>query len=180
MNLKVNVNIGKLVSHKTTIAMLFIHFFLVPLSVSATDNNNFYAHVTKVIDGDTVKILHRNKNITVRFWGIDTPEWDQPFANNAKSYTKKILKKKKVEIKPHYYDDYGRLVAQIFLNGENVNQQLVKEGYAWVHVYYCKEYICKKWKKYQKKAKNDGLGLWGVGDNIPPWEWKRKGAGKRQ
>jgi len=51
------------------------------------------------------------------------------------------------------WDDYGRMVAVVTLSDKRcLNEELVKEGLAWVHIYYCKEAICNQWYGYEKKS----------------------------
>ncbi len=134
----------------------------------------FKARVQRVIDGDTIIIHHRNKNLKVRLWGIDTPEWKQPFSRKAKLFTLHHLKSRIVEIYPKDWDDYGRLVAIVRLENRLFNQDLIEAGLAWVHIYYCKESICQTWKDLEKSARNQHLGLWNDKNPVPPWIWKRK------
>lgn len=69
------------------------------------------ATVTKVVDGDTIQVLYQGRSIRVRLWGIDTPEWRQPFSKSAKKFTAKLVAGTEVELEEKDWDDYGRLVA---------------------------------------------------------------------
>ncbi|MEE4240204.1 MAG: thermonuclease family protein [Desulfopila sp.] len=153
---------------------LFITSVL-PISSEAGQNSGsrYPAFVIKILDGDTFEVVEGRARQRIRLWGIDTPEWDQPFSLEAKKYLKSLLYHRQIEVEPLYRDTYGRLVARIFLHGKCVNRELVKDGYAWVHVYFCKEKICSSWKKLEQNAKLAKTGLWGRGDAIAPWQWKR-------
>ena len=71
-------------------------------------------------------------------------------------------------------DDYGRMVAMVTTeDGELVNELLVKNGYAWVHIYYCKEAVCERWKALEREARANRLGLWQDAEPVAPWVWKR-------
>jgi len=133
------------------------------------------AQVVKVIDGDSIVVNMGAEKITVRLWGIDTPEYRQPYSKAAKKETRRLLHKKTITLEVKDRDVYGRLVALVRLgNGMLVNEELIKGGYAWVHVYYCKEAICKKWKEYEQQAQQEHLGLWREMNPVAPWVWKRK------
>ena len=73
------------------------------------------------------------------------------------------------------WDDYGRMVAMVTMaDGRSLNEELLKNGLAWVHIYYCKEAICNKWYGYEKRARQKRIGLWQDPSPVPPWVWKRK------
>ena len=133
----------------------------------------FSAIVIKIIDGDSIVVTRGNKNIEVRLYGIDTPEWNQPFSSEAKSRTASLIYKQKVAVAPQYYDSYGRLVALLFLNGQDVNGALVKSGTAWVYPRYCRKNVCRKWLTEQQIAKEERRGLWEIESPVSPWRWKR-------
>jgi micrococcal nuclease len=84
--------------------------------------------VTKIIDGDTV-IIEGN---SVRLLGIDSDERGYPCYSEAKERIEEIILNKEVEIESdgEDKDQYGRYLRYIFLDGKNINLQLVKEGLA--------------------------------------------------
>lgn len=85
--------------------------------------------VTSVIDGDTFVITNKQ---TVRLFGVDAPELQYCFGKEAKeALTKKILGKK-VILKSPRMDFYRRVQANVYLNGEFVNEYLAKNGFVLV------------------------------------------------
>lgn len=135
--------------------------------------NKYIARVKKVIDGDSLIVMQNNNKKEIRLWGVDSPEWGQPYSKRAKKFLKDTVMNNTISVQPYYHDDYGRLVAGIFYNQVNINQLMVEKGYAWVHIYYCNKEICKEWSALQREAKKKKLGLWREADPVPPWEWKR-------
>ena len=132
-------------------------------------------YVKKVIDGDSIVVTDRGKEMTVRLWGIDTPEYRQTYSKVAKKYTMALLGNSEVALEVKDWDKYGRMVALVRMqNGKYANEELVRAGYAWVHIYYCKEPVCKEWKRHEKNAQEQRLGLWHEKDSVAPWIWKRK------
>jgi micrococcal nuclease len=127
--------------------------------------------VTQVFDGDTIKI---NNRYIIRFYGIDTPEKKQAFGPEAKQYLTNLIYGKRVTVKYKNKDQYGRAVGRVFYDGEFINLELVKSGYAW----YYKQYAPKDtyFDTAQKYAEINKLGLWQQESPLPPWEWRR---GKR-
>jgi endonuclease YncB( thermonuclease family) len=133
------------------------------------------ATVIKVVDGDTIQVLYKGRSIRVRLWGIDTPEWRQPFSKIAKDYTVKLLADKEIELEEKDWDDYGRMVAIVITKKKHcLNEELLRAGLAWVHIYYCKEAICEIWYKIEREAQGKRAGLWRDKSPTPPWVWKRQ------
>ncbi len=151
---------------------LFLMLWLVA-GVGQAETRSFRAKVKQIVDGDTIEILWHKDARRVRIWGIDCPEWDQPYSAKSKEFTREMLVGKVVEVVPKDNDTYGRLVAVIIVNHANISEELVRSGLAWVHIYYCKEPVCERWMIMQKKARAGRLGLWRDHHPIPPWLWKR-------
>lgn len=133
----------------------------------------FSTQVVKVIDGDTLEVRHLGEIVRVRMWGVDTPEWRQKFSHEAREFTRQGLDGRQVELRVMARDSFGRLVAMIMVDGKCFNEELVREGWAWVHIYYCKEPVCREWRKLEKNAKSTGRGLWQERNPMAPWKWKR-------
>jgi len=133
----------------------------------------FSGFVKKIIDGDSIIVSSKNKTIEVRLYGIDCPEYDQPFAKQAKKFVKSKINKKKIVVQPLYHDSYGRLVAVISHGNLVLNGEIVGAGLAWVYPKYCKKGFCRSWKKLERNAKRLDRGLWHDTKPIPPWKWRR-------
>ena len=122
--------------------------------------------VKKVIDGDTIKISNGE---TIRFIGIDTPEinWDIGTADfygyKALNFTKNNLLNKKIylEYDEEKRDDYGRLLAYVYLeNGELFNDIILKKGYGHLMTVEPNTKYLKKFRKVVKKAREKEQGIW--------------------
>ena len=88
----------------------------------------------KIADGDTLTLLTSTKDqVKIRLAGIDTPERKQPFGNRAKQALAKLAFQKQALIEAETKDRYGRTVGVVFVDGLNVNHELVKQGMAWVY-----------------------------------------------
>ncbi len=89
--------------------------------------------VTKIIDGDTIDINDKGK-VRLRLIGINTPERDMPYYQEATDFTANLVKGKKVylEYDKERYDKYGRTLAYIYLeDGETMlNYQIIRAGWA--------------------------------------------------
>lgn len=140
--------------------------------------------VVSVADGDTVTVLTKdNAQVKVRLYGIDCPEKAQAFGTKAKQFTADMVFGKKVEIEPIDQDRYGRTVGMLTVDGVNVNEAILKAGYAWVYTRYCRKSFCSDWQKVQEQAQAGQIGLWSDPNPTPPWEYRRgskSGVTKKQ
>jgi endonuclease YncB( thermonuclease family) len=133
--------------------------------------------VKKVIDGDSLLVVSGKKTIAIRLYGVDCPEYDQPFSPEAKALLRKRVHGKKVLVQPEYYDSYKRLVAIVQYDDQMLNGELVQAGLAWVYPQYCRKKICKSWERMENSAKNQNRGIWSSTPPVPPWKWKRMKQG---
>lgn len=148
-------------------------FWLLVPGIGYTENIGM-AHVVKVIDGDSLVLNFESQIVQVRLWGIDTPEYGQRYSEDAKQFTRRMAQGKAVSVFVKDWDKYGRMVAIVQLDGDvSLNRELLKAGFAWVHIYYCKEAICDSWHEIEEKARRSGKGLWQQSNPMPPWQWKR-------
>ena len=124
---------------------IILLILLVPINVFAKEKVELF----KCVDGDTARFILNKKEIKVRFIGIDAPELDknEDYAVNASNYTcNKLKKAKKIEIEydkaSDKKDKYDRVVAYVFIDGNLLEELIVKNGYAKV------KYIDKDYKYY--------------------------------
>lgn len=96
--------------------------------------------VTRVIDGDTIEVKKGQTKLTVRLAGIDAPETSkkkhepgQPFSQQSTSLLAKLVLNKSVDVKSYGADRYGRILGEVFVDGNNVNLEIVKAGLAEVY-----------------------------------------------
>lgn len=81
--------------------------------------------LVRVVDGDTIRV----GNERIRLRGIDTPEMSELEGPYAKQRLEQLLRGGPVHIVPHGRDVYDRLIADVFVNDQNVAETLVQEGY---------------------------------------------------
>lgn len=133
---------------------------------------SFEVRVHHIIDGDSLAVVLGQTYMEIRLWGIDAPEYDQPGSEEASERLASLTKSGKIILFIKDRDRYGRTVAIVNCNAINVNEAMVASGNAWVHIYYCKESVCQKWKKLESSARKNNLGLWKWENAIEPWKWK--------
>jgi micrococcal nuclease len=130
--------------------------------------------VVDVVSGEAITVLRNGKNETVLLYGIDCPEEGQPFSDQARQFTYKMVLGKVVEVHRMDTDKHGRTVALVSVDKSLLNEELVKAGLAWVYNRHCHEVICETWKHYQLRAKIDKRGLWSEPEPVSPWKFRRQ------
>lgn len=138
--------------------------------------------VTRVVDGDTIKLRGASGDVTIRLVGIDAPEIShkkrepgQPFSQQATKYLAGTVLNKRVDIKEYGHDRYGRTLAVVFLDGKNVNLEMVKAGFAEVYRgEHAKGFDPAPYVEAEKKARGEGKGMWVQGDKyMSPMDWRK-------
>lgn len=96
--------------------------------------------VTKVVDGDTINVEpFPDGSTSVRLLGIDTPETNYnghsqgAHADAAKHFLRQLIQvgdTVTIETDAEERDKYGRILAYVLKNGENINVRIVAEGMA--------------------------------------------------
>ncbi|MBF2394627.1 thermonuclease family protein [Listeria marthii] len=125
-----------------------------------------------VVDGDTisVKFEGETKVKTVRLLLIDTPESVkpntpvQPYAKEASNYMKKLVTNSELTLEYDSggaTDKYGRVLAYIYADGKNVNEEMLKEGFARVaYVYEPNTRYLSEFKQVEAAAKEKKKNIW--------------------
>lgn len=124
------------------------------------------------VDGDTAHFYVEGKLEKVRFLSIDTPEvnhenetMSEPYAVMASDYTCLILTEAKqilLESDPYerQTDQYGRVLAWVWVDGILLNAQLVEQGYAEVAFVKTKNLHSADLMKLQAQAQKNHLKIW--------------------
>jgi len=136
------------------------------LSENTQDNG---AWVSRVIDGDTIKL---RSGETVRYIGVDAPETRNTktgiecFGEASSRFNVDLVEGKYVRLEKDVSetDRYGRLLRYVYinLNGEDVmvNKYLLENGYAKVASYPPDIKYSEDFRQAQESAMLEGLGLW--------------------
>jgi endonuclease YncB( thermonuclease family) len=137
-------------------------------SITSTENIKTYK-VTRVVDGDTIKVNFNGKEESVRLIGIDTPESVHPDASKnlpegklASQFTKDKLEGKEItlEFDVQERDKYGRLLAYAWIGGEMFNKTLLEEGYAQLATFPPNVKYVEEFTQLQETAREGNKGLW--------------------
>ena len=98
---------------------------------SVSQEKVLHGQVIDVLDGDTVKLRSDWHIYKIRLAGIDAPEKQQAYGVQSKIYLEHLIADKDVSIKVLSCDQYGRYVGKIYLNGKDINGEMIRSGYAW-------------------------------------------------
>ena len=85
-----------------------------------------------------------------------------------------------VDIKGYGLDGYSRILGVIYLEGKNINLEMIKAGLAEVYRGLApKKFPLTPYWQAEKEAREAKMGMWSQGDKyISPKEWRRMQRGK--
>ncbi|MBE0433615.1 thermonuclease family protein [candidate division WOR-3 bacterium] len=123
--------------------------------------------VTEVIDGDTFRTGRGN---TVRLLGINAPEIGEPGADMAKHALAGMVLDRHVRLERDQTDedDYGRLLRYVFVDGLNVNEEMVRLGYVELRFYPPDTFYLEALREAEQTAIRNRQGLWAFPVFQPP------------
>lgn len=121
--------------------------------------------VKKVIDGDTLTVEKNNKEETIRMIGINAPESNECGGIESAQKLKELVENKEIKIEGDETQDdkdvYGRTLRYIFVDGININQKMIADGWAKEYTYKVAYKYKNNFKETQETAKKDKRGIWG-------------------
>jgi len=137
--------------------------------ISPTPPPDFY-QVTKIVDGDTIKVDINGQTETVRLLSIDSPEVHKPgtpvqcYGPEATDHLSLLLADGIVRLEPDTKqgdrDRYQRLLRYVYLpDGSEVNSTMVKDGYARAYTTIKSDQL-PLMLELQQQAQDQHLGLW--------------------
>ena len=141
--------------------------------------NNVYAYqakVIKIVDGDTIDVIANNTVQRIRFRCLDAPEKTQTFNGfniglDAKAYLEGLLQiNDTVEVKLFGGLSYGRGVAYIYKNNENINHLSLINGNGYAYKGYCN----KQELAMEAEARKNKKGLWVYGEYQYPADFRKQ------
>jgi micrococcal nuclease len=126
------------------------------------------AYVSRVVDGDTVEVQLDGETEDVRYIGVDTPETVKPgapvecFGPQASAFNHRLVERRRVRLVfgVERRDDYGRLLAYVYLGERFVNAELVRRGLAQTLTIPPNDRFAARLKRLEIAAARAGRGLW--------------------
>ena len=140
--------------------------------------NEFDGRVMRVVDGDTVEVMRASsETLSVHLAGIDAPERDQEYGQEAAAALAGMLAGRTVRVHVLAVDRYKRPIVLLNLNGADVAESLIRSGSAWVYRKYLSsipEELRSRYIAAENEAKTLEAGLWADLEPVPPWEWRHR------
>ena len=115
--------------------------------------------VQRVIDGDTVVLADGER---VRYIGMDTPEREEPFFDEATEYNRGLVEGKRVGLikDESEADRFGRLLRYVLAGDILVNAELVREGLAEAKRYEPDVKFADCFDALMQEARDGQRGMW--------------------
>jgi endonuclease YncB( thermonuclease family) len=144
-------------------------------TAAAYGSETITGKVIRVEDGDTLTISVPSpqgaRQIRVQMHGVDCPEKEQPYSDQAKQFTTRMALGKTVACEVKSADTYDRMVVVAIVEGKNLNRELVKAGMAWWYRHYAPK--DRELADMEEEARAAKRGLWADPTPMPPWEYRR-------
>jgi micrococcal nuclease len=145
--------------------------------------------VVGVAEGDRITVNSFGTEIHVRLYGVAAPQTakvdkftgfykaGQPFAEEAfRGLSTKVLHQQvKLEIRKTVLlkeDQKQIAVAVVYLDGRNINLEMIAEGLGWVYPRLLSRFDHAHYFAAQRNARIRRNGLWLQEHPLPPWEFK--------
>jgi len=147
-------------------SFVLIAFFLLILGSHSTAYAKHLHKVARVIDGDTVELINRQK---VRLLSINTPELgyngtrNQAGSLGAKKNLERLVLNKPVLLEQdvEQKDRYGRILGHLFLeDGQHINFEMIRSGHATLNIHPPNLRYAESLQLAQRLAEENRRGLW--------------------
>jgi endonuclease YncB( thermonuclease family) len=134
---------------------------------------SFQGVVTHVGDGDTLWVRPERGGppVQLRLQGIDAPEICQPWGMQARAALSRKVLHQPVAVRVHGRDHYGRALAEVRLQGDDLGTWMVGQGHAWSY----------RWRSdagphaaAQSRARQARRGLWRDPGALEPRAFRRR------
>ena len=139
----------------------------------------YTGRVSSVSDGDTLYVTDSDGlKHKIRLAYIDAPELQQAYGTRSHQNLKRAADGENVNVTVFELDRYGREVAQVRMDGEDLNLMQIRDGAAWHY----NAYAAKKQKKTdyaayaaaQENARQSRNGGWHGLHPQAPWDYRRE------
>ncbi|MEH7177920.1 thermonuclease family protein [Neobacillus vireti] len=132
-----------------------------------------------IVDGDTIKDRVNGKMETIRYLLVDTPESKNPYkciqlyAKEAFLRNSKLVKSGHLTLEfeqGNTRDSYWRMLAYVYVDGESIQETLLKEGYARVAYIMDPPYTyLDQFREDESLAKKRKINIWSRAYFVTNW-----------
>ncbi len=141
--------------------------------VSAPPDGPLMAEVVAANDGDSVVMAAAGEELEVRLMGINAPERDECFYDEASDHLSNLIEGEMVGLEVIGIDQFDRTLGYVWLDDLLVNLDLVNRGFAIATTPDEGDSHGETLIAAEKTASGDGRGLWsatacGSSGEVPP------------
>ena len=132
--------------------------------------------VTRVADGDTLRLQQGPHSVAVRLAAIDAPEITQAHGPEAREALHACAFGRLVTVHVHTTDRHGRAVGTVESAGRDCGLAQLQAGLAWHAKAYAPEQTHGERERYsaaERAARQRRQGLWSDAKPQTPWEFRR-------
>lgn len=156
------------------VRLLLLVLFISLFTGSAISQQKMGGKVVEIIDGKTMIIEMTTGKLTAVLHYIEIPEPEQPLNQTVKDHLRNLVLGKYVNFEPRGIMP-TKTLGQVFLNGVDIGQQMVRDGAAW-HMPATKtgqnQEESDSYENYQALARSEKRGVWSIQDLKPAWEFR--------
>lgn len=154
------------------IALATIALIVDNQALPQTPNKSDHFNQVRIIDGDTIRFDTQN----IRLYGIDAPELNQTCQNKnilekcgveSKDFLSSLLVGKTLECDDRGFDRWNRKLSVCRANGLDINQLMVRNGWAIAYREYSSNYVLD-----EEYASSQSLGMWST-NFVTPSDWRK-------
>lgn len=134
------------------------------------------ARVTRIYDGDTIDVELSGRTYRLRYIGIDSPEREEPFYQEASDFNREMVEEQTVMLVRDVSDtdQYGRLLRYVYLlDGTFVNAEMIRNGMARLVTFPPDVAQTDYLRGLQAEAKEAAAGMWSRPDLVGPCDCDR-------
>lgn len=154
---------------------LFIIVAALVWSQTAVSQSKLSGKVVEVIDGKTAVVqIGTSGKLTVILQYVEIPEPEQPLHTVVKDHLEKLVQGKNALVIPRGITE-SSTVAQVFVDGTDVSQQMIRDGAAWFALPEKTEKSGAETEIYlsnETQARSEKRGVWGIEGLKPAWEFR--------
>ncbi len=134
-----------------------------PLDHAPNPASRETATVAQVVDGDTIELADGRR---VRYIGMNTPERDQPYYQEATQANRQLVANKTIQLEfdTDTFDRYGRTLAYVWVGGVMANLEIVRNGFANTFTVPPNVRYDADFRAAEQQARAAGRGLWAAAD----------------
>lgn len=162
-----------------SIKAISILLLILLFSLTAFSQSKLNGKVIEVIDGKTAVVrIGTSGNLKVVLQYVEIPEPEQPLHSIVKDHLEKLLLGKNATVIPRGVVE-SSTIAQVFVDGTDVSQQMIRDGAAWFALPEKTKKSGAETEVYlsnEAQARSEKRGVWSIEGLKPAWIFRAEKA----